>query len=264
MKKIILLLATFIISANAINCLEAVMYSQLTGDKMMINHRYYGIGYKIYKNDSLRYNETIYRNSVSIDSIHIYDDSYVSGAKEDFSYVPSDSMSYTENGNTGLAYEASTEKVKHYNVATFFADSVHVDSWYSYAINETRSEEATYTTDMFIKNDSLYIVTYDINDDPQSNESFLVMDKNDNNKCYAPSADNSSVTITLSSSGDTLILEENYGNETKYINYLLPINSDDITSITCKIKKATINKQYHYFDLMGRPAKGKNIIKVVK
>lgn len=251
MKKIILLLATCILSTHAITCMD------------LLSVRFYYFLDDGYKIDSIKtYNES--------------SDGYSSEYSK-FQYNDSalESMSdcNDENCQIHYTYKHGYDNIQNTRILEEFWEgkllataTLYVDNDSIYSLLDDDGYLSVLT--LVRRNDTLFEEIYDgkVGETLKlDSKTFLITDPLDSNKCYAYDQDGKIIEdsgFETETVGSLLTMKaiNNGSYETIYYSR----TDEGTTRILRKFHPTTISKQYQFFDLKGRPAKNKNIMKVVK
>lgn len=264
MKKIFLLVASFVFSAHAINCIEAFSISNYGGSKK-------------------------FDNTYTLDSTQSINGSDLSG----FYYAHT-----TFNRDKNGAIESVTRCTDECNTLSYKEVITQNDADNSITTNTYIDNHLTASETYFPEKDSTVAIQYSEIDDMEAmlisytvndtiyglqyfydvyegegkfelmNSYYIALDSIDSSICYQYSLKNNPMSkywIEKTDSSMTFFYSRIYDDEFVGKYYFSKIGSEGTTSLNHKIHPAIVNKKFQLFDLMGRPAKQKqHIIKVVK
>jgi len=133
----------------------------------------------------------------------------------------------------------------------------------NYIDAKTGNADFTYETISVIRNDTIYKST-----DNGQHHYITYLDSTNENKCYMMTGENYQdieAIYEFEMRGDTLVEIETIpgGYQSTYMVFFVPINKS--SSIISRRSRPTIKRQdAKPFDLLGRPAKGKYTVKLMK
>lgn len=263
MKKIFLLVASFVFSAHAINCIEAFSISNYGGSKK-------------------------FDNTYTLDSTQSINGSDLSG----FYYAHT-----TFNRDKNGAIESATRCTDECNTLSYKEVITQNDANNSITTNTYIDNHLTASETYFTEKDSTVTIQYSKTDDNMKamftyytvndtiyglqyfydvykgefelmNRYYIALDSIDNSRCYEYSPKNEPMSkywIETTDSSMTFFYSRIYEDELVGKYYFSKIGSESTTGFKHKIHPTIVNKKFQLFDLMGRPAKQKqHIIKVMK
>lgn len=263
MKKIFLLVASFVFSAHAINCIEAFSISNYGGSKK-------------------------FDNTYTLDSTQSINGSDLSGF-----YYAHTTFNRDKNGATESITRCTDEcKTLPYKEVITQNDADNSITTNTYIDNHLITSQTYFT-----EKDSTVIIQYSETDDNMEamlisytvndtiyglqyfydvyegkfelmNRYYIALDSTDSSKCYQYSLKNDPMAKYWTETTDssmTFLYSRIYDDEFVGKYYFSKNGSEETTSFNHKIRPAAINKKFQLFDLLGRPAKQKqHIIKVGK
>ncbi len=255
MKKLILFLSLAFFSFASANCLEYMMKFQVATiamydkdfDGLLLDSIYVDKGTANNRGERI-YTWKGYYKDGTLDSI--YEGDYRNGEWQYLGTKNTSSVTVTHEGNNWTLVGETINgdpQTKYY----FDGDSLAI----------VTSDEGDEYTDIYVlRNDTLF---------RPSEDEITVMDEKDNNTCYVKNKyDNYAIIwyrYEVSFQDDKVILSKTYIEEeldNKVMTYFFIPRNTSITSILRKNRPAFIPEKAKHFDLLGRPAKGKHIIKV--
>ena len=255
MKKLILFLSLAFFSFASANCLEYMMKFQVATiamydkdfDGLLLDSIYVDKGTANNRGERIYTWKSYYKDG-TLDSI--YEGDYRNGEWQYLGTKNTSSVTVTHEGNnwTLVGETINGDPLTKYY---FDGDSLAI----------VTSDEGDEYTDIYVlRNDTLF---------RPSEDEITVMDEKDNNTCYVKNKyDNYAIIwyrYEVSFQDDKVILSKTYIEEeldNKVMTYFFIPRNTSITSILRKNRPAFIPEKAKRFDLLGRPAKGKHIIKV--
>lgn len=253
MKKIILFVALIFSSLSFANCvrdyfdiIKADQFLRYTEgyDGLMIDSMF------VDKGNAENRGQRLYTAK------YVWDDNKLSRI-EQADYKDGQWINYTENVNESFSLTDNGDTPK---LVVYWGGEVLTDA--SVTINEDTllMKESDYTILYVMSNDSLYR--------PHEDE-VIVADPENENLCYVKSTNSYNIWdhIEITKDNETTIVKKTHyeeGKESKIMTYFyVSLNKDSSLHIQ-KARPLGNFKQFHYFDLKGRPAKNQHSIRVMK
>lgn len=263
MKKIFLLVASFVFSAHAINCIEAFSISNYGGSEK-------------------------FDNTYTLDSTQSINGSDLSGFYYAHTTFNRDKNGATEN-ITRCTDECKTlpykEVITQNDADNSITTNTYIDNHLTTSQTYFTEKDSTVIIQYSETDDNMeaMLISYTVNDTIYGlqyfydvykgefelmNRYYIALDSIDNSRCYQYSLKNEPMSkywIETTDSSMTFFYSGIDDDELVGKYYFSKNGSEETTSFNHKIRPAAINKKFQLFDLLGRPAKQKqHIIKVVK
>lgn len=149
------------------------------------------------------------------------------------------------------------------NEYLIYQDSEKDSIYYTKDFYPERGQSQKTEVTAVIHNDTLFIHEFNVHYNVK-HDNIVVNDANDNNKCYQY-MDSQHYTYEYKSKGDTLIEKMSYTADVSNTTFYVPFSTiEHTTGIIRKDKPVLVRPTSKPFDLLGRPAKNKHSIKVLK
>lgn len=265
MKKIILLLTTFILSAHAINCIDIQFntlhfadFSNYTLDSIVsVNGN---------KSESWYATYSFHR-----DENHVIDSVTDSEGNTQYSLI---SKSGSDNATIIDSYIDDSFE----STSTFYKDKDSTYNVFYWYWNEEHEQDTSNVSILYLHNDTLYFESYDYTHGEKklNTKKYTIIDSS-SNKCYMyyttwwgnsyDGEGKESGVSWIEEDEKSLVLYEinKVQFDSTYVEkHFYSKNKDGLTNILRKAKPSRINKQIQYFDLKGRPAKSKHSFRFFK
>ena len=225
--------------------------------------------------------------SANSSNVYLADSAYIENYGSDFTYYASMKYHYTGNNldsivrcveledNCSTIHQKTIQETSEENIrtTTYYNDQIiqeetyfiGMDSSLTYVYSPAISDEpkVDYIRIVYLRNDTLYREAWDLPENTLQKEqsSFITPDPNDENTCVITSYDSpSSTTQQIITNTENGFVVSNKNSEEKM--FYIMVNPNSTTSILRKNRPTFIPEKAKHFDLLGRPANSKYIIKV--